>query len=277
MLALPPFCDCSVSSFIANKLDHMPFQFDNRNMGIRSLSNPRKVAATVRRRIERGGERLWRLEDFPNLPFTAVAQSLSRLTRGGVLQRLSKGVYYRPRQTLFGTSRPNPAAIHELATRRKRVYPSGTTAANLLGFTTQNARTREVATNSLSLPRKLIGRETIVHARRPEAWSVLPELDAAMLDFLRRRGEASELAPQETVRRLLALLSEKGRFERLLAVSHAEPPRVRAILGAAGEQLGKPPKTLRRLRATLNPFSRFDFGALAALDCAGAWQAKERH
>ena len=206
----------------------------------------------------------------PSLPFTAVAQSLSRLTRGGVLQRLSKGVYYRPRQTPFGTSRPNPAAIHKLATRRKKVYPSGITAANLLGFTTQNARTREVATSSLSLPRKLIGRETIVHCTAAGSVVSASELDAALLDFLRRRGETSELPPEETVRRLLALLSEKGRFERLLAVSHAEPPRVRAILGAAGEQLGKPPKTLQRLRATLNPFSRFDFGVLAALDRAGA-------
>lgn len=245
-------------------------------MGPRSLTKPGNVAATVRQRIEQGGERLWRLEDFSGLPFTAVAQSLSRLTRGGVLQRLSKGVYYRSRQTPFGTSRPSATAIHNLATRRKNVYPSGVAAANLLGFTTQNARTPEVATSSLSLPRKLIGRETIVHARRPEAWSALPELDAALLDFLRRRGEPSELAPQETVRRLLALLSEPGRFQRLLAVSHAEPPRVRAILGAAGEQLGKPPKTLQRLRATLNPLSRFDFGVLAALDRAADWQAKER-
>ena len=267
----------SMSSFVANKLDYMRILPDNSGMGTRSLPKPGNVAATVRQRTERGGERLWRLEDFSDLPFTAVAQSLSRLTRGGVLQRLSKGVYYRPRQTPFGTSRPNPAAIHKLATCRKKVYPSGIAAANLLGFTTQNARTPEVATSSLSLPRKLIGSETIVHARRPEAWSVLTELDAALLDFLRRRGEPSELGPEETVRRLLALLSEKGRFERLLAVSHAEPPRVRAILGAAGEQLGKPPKTLQRLKATLNPFSRFDFGIFAALDRAGDWQAKERH
>ena len=276
LLALRPVGSSIVSSFVATKLDYSGLLADNLGMGTRSLPKPGNVAATVRQRIEHGGERLWRLEDFPGLPFTAVAQSLSRLTRGGVLQRLSKGVYYRPRQTPFGTSRPNPAAIHKLATRRKKVFPSGITAANLLGFTTQNARTREVATSSLSLPRKLIGRETIVHARRPEAWSVLTELDASLLDFLRRRGETNELSPEEAVRRLLALLSEKGRFERLLAVSHAEPPRVRAILGAAGEQLGKPPKALQRLRATLNPLSRFDFGVLAALDRAVAWHAKER-
>ena len=76
--------------------------------------------------------------------------------------------------------------------------------------------------------------------------------------------------------RLIELISEKGRFERLLKVSDSEPPRVRAMLGAIGEQLGKGPRTLQRLRASLNSLSRFDFGLLAALDHAQHWQAKER-
>ncbi len=264
-----------MSRFIATKLDARSRRPDNYVM--RTSLKSTNTAAAVRKRIERAGDRLWRLEDFSDLPFTAVAQSLSRLTRQGLLQRLSKGVYYRARQTPFGTSRPNPAAIQKLAARRKKIYPSGTSAANLLGFTTQTARRSEVATSSLSLPRKLIGRETLVHARRPEAWASLSETDAALLDFLRRRAETSELPPQETIRRLLALLSEKGRFERLLKVSDSEPPRVRAILGALGERLGKSPKALKRLKAGLNPLSRFDFGLLAELESARHWQAKEPH
>ena len=73
----------------------------------------------------------------------------------------------------------------------------------------------------------------------------------------------------------MQLMSEKGRFERLLKVSHSEPPRVRAMFGAIGEQLGKGPKMLQRLRGTLNPLSRFDFGVLAGLDKARHWQAKD--
>ena len=85
-------------------------------MGRTTLSSvPHGITGLVRQRIERGGERLWRLEDFRDLPFAAVAQALSRLTREGVLERLSKGVYYHARQTAFGKSRPNPAAIQKLA------------------------------------------------------------------------------------------------------------------------------------------------------------------
>ncbi len=244
--------------------------------GPRPSPNSQGVAAIVRRRIEDGGERLWRLEDFRDLPFAAVAQALSRFARAGKIERLSKGVYYRARETTFGKSRPNPAAIQKLATCRKTMFPAGVAAASLLGFTSQTAGRRELATSALSLPRKLVGQETIVHARRPEAWSRLSEADAALLDFLRRAGRTSELTPQETVRRTLELVAERGRYRRLLAVANTEPPRVRAMLGALGQQLGRPARELKQLRDSLNPSSRFDFGLLADLEHARAWQAKER-
>jgi hypothetical protein len=231
--------------------------------------------AFVRRRIERGGERLWQPEDFRDLSFTAVAQALSRLQRQGILERLSKGVYYRTRETAFGKSRPNPATIQKLAAKRKTVFPAGIAAANLLGFTTQTARRGEIATSALSLPRKLVGSETVIHTRRPQVWATLSEEDAALLDFLRRGGATSELSPEDTIRRTLKLLSEKGRFERLLKVADSEPPRVRAMLGATGEQLHKKKAVLDSLRGSLNPFSRFDFGVLSGLSHARKWQAKE--
>ncbi len=234
------------------------------------------ASALVRQLVEQSGERLWRLQDFGDLSFSAVAQALSRLTRAGVLERLSKGVYYHPRATAFGKSRPNPSAIQKLASHRKKIFPAGVSAANQLGFTTQTSRTTEVATSSHSLPRKLMGESTVIHSRRPEAWSALTEDEAALLDFLRRRGETSELSPHATVERLTNLMSMKGRFERLLAVADSEPPRVRAMLGAIGQQLAKRPKVLATLRKELNPLTRFDFGMLSELTFARDWQAKER-
>jgi len=267
-----------MSSFIAEKLDILGVKTHTSDMGKRTTrsNGSSRVMTIVRQRIERAGERLWRLEDFRELPSTAVAQAFSRLTRQERLERLSKGVYYSGRQTAFGKSRPNPATIQKLASRRKTIFPSGIAAANLLGFTTQTASRSEVATSSLSLPRKLVGSDTVIHTRRPEAWATLSDTDAALLDFLRRAGRTSELSPDETVRRTLTLLSQKGRFERLLKVADSEPPRVRAMIGAIGEQLGKNRAALRRLRASLNPFSRFDFGLLVGLRHARHWQAKER-
>jgi hypothetical protein len=234
------------------------------------------VADCVRRRVRQGGERLWRIADFRGASFSAVAQALSRLTRAGELQRLSKGVYYRSRRTAFGRSSPNPADVRRLAEHERTVFPAGVPAANLLGFTTQASARGEVATSGLSLPRKLVGGDTVVYTRRPAAWAGLSATEAALLDFLRRGARTSELPPEETVRRTLALFAEPGRFERLVRVAPYEPPRVRAILGAIGEQIGKRRVVLDRLRDSLNPLSRFDFGLLAGLPSARRWHAKER-
>ncbi len=119
-------CVCfDMSSFIAKKLDEITLESYIENMTTLTLSqaSSRPITSLVRQRIARSGERLWRLEDFRDLPFAAVAQALSRLTRQGTLERLSKGVYYRNRETAFGKSRPNPAAIQKLASRRKPVFP----------------------------------------------------------------------------------------------------------------------------------------------------------
>jgi hypothetical protein len=242
----------------------------------RTGSATANTAEIVRRRIEAGGERVWRLADFASMPIMEVAQTLSRLTRQGVPQRLGKGLYYRPRPTAFGPSQPNPAQLRSLPARRKGVFPAGIAAANVLGFTTQNPARVEVATDGLSLPRLIVGKETVVHTRRPEAWRSLTESDAALLDFLRNREESSELTAEETVEKLLAYFREPGRFERLLKVASSEPPRVRAMLGAIGQQLGQSESRLSSLRKSLNPLSRFDFGRIAALEHAREWQAKER-
>src|SRR5258707_13726406 len=95
------------------------------SQAIHGPSRGSQVALLVRQRIKRGGERLWRLEDFDDLPFSAVAQALSRLKRKGFIQRLSKGVYYRVRPTSFGNSRPNPATLERMAREKTPIFPSG--------------------------------------------------------------------------------------------------------------------------------------------------------
>lgn len=234
------------------------------------------AAHQVRRAIQAGDERVWSVQDFPKLPFPAVAQTLSRLARAGDLQRVSKGLYYKPRKTAFGMSRPNPKLLRAKGAESRAVFPAGLTAANHLGFSTQVPAREEIATTRGSLPRAMVGRKARVHTRRPEAWARLTEHEAALLDLIRRRAETSELSPEETVKRLLSLLEAEGTFERLARVAKHEPPRVRAMLGALGEELGKDPKTLESLKSSLNPLTRFDFGILSALGSARKWQAKER-
>ncbi|MBE0617452.1 MAG: hypothetical protein IH608_05945, partial [Proteobacteria bacterium] len=232
------------------------------------------AASAVKATIERERQAYWRQRDFPQLPPGAVSQALSRLAREGFLDRVSKGIYYNPRQTRFGKSQPSTTAIQRLSSKGKRIFPAGVHAANLLGFTTQNALNGEFATSANSLPKALTGQRAKVHTRRPREWNELTETEESLLDLLRQRARTSELPPQETIERLLELFRQEGRFERLARMAQAEPPRVRAMLGAIGEELGEDPDSLTALRNSLNPLSRFDFGQLGRLRYAGRWQAK---
>jgi Family of unknown function (DUF6088) len=231
------------------------------------------AAKQIRNRIEQEDGKYWRQSDFSELPPFAVSQTLSRLVKAGVLERVSKGLYYRPRTTRFGRSRPSESEIQALPIPQK-VAPAGISAANLLGFSTQNVAQGEFATAAASVPRKIIGKSVRLHTRRPESWNSLSPTEAALLDLLRTRGKFSELSEEATQRRLLLYLGEGDRYERLAAIASNEPPRVRAMLGALGQELQKSVKQLAPLRQSLNPISHFDFGKLRTLRYAKEWQAK---
>lgn len=231
----------------------------------------RSVAATVRDRVTHGKADYWRYSDFADLPASAVAMTLSRMAAEGVLNRVGKGVYYRPHPTAFGASGPAASAV-AAQTLRAPVHPAGLNAANVLGLTTQNPRRPEYATPA-SAPPQALG-NAIVHTGRPASRVGLSAEDGAILETLRERARNSDLSPQQTIGRLRRLLADEDRFRTLAAVAIEEPPRVRAMLGALGQEFGMPESVLAPLRASLNPLSRFDFGALDSLRSARQWQAK---
>jgi hypothetical protein len=113
-----------------------------------------------------------------------------------------------------------------------------------------------------------------VYTRRPVSRVGLPDDDGALLELLRDRARFSDLSAAATVKRLLSMISDPERFARLAVAAVGEPPRVRAMLGALGEQAGMPAGALAPLRTGLNPLSRFDFGVLRVLPNARVWQAR---
>lgn len=231
---------------------------------------PRTSSALIRREIEAQGERLWRLTDFRDLSPSAVASTLARLVKEGKLRRIEPGVYYRSRPTIVGESRPTQQALIA-AKLPEPLQPTGLTAAATLGFTTQNPSHLEYATSAENGPGRMRAR---IRNRRPDSRRRLTPREGAILEFLRDRGATSDLSPNETSRRLLDLLTRDKTFDHLMNAAMDEPPRVRAMLGALGQQAGLPARHLRRLRLSLGPVSRYDFGRLSSLPHANEWQAK---
>jgi hypothetical protein len=236
-----------------------------------SRQRRRSAAADIRQRVRRGGARYWRHSDFHDLPPAAVAKTLSRLAQEGELRHVEKGVYYRPVPTSFGMSVPSASAM-AAQTLNAPIHPAGLSAANALGLTTQNPLRPEFATSAPARPTAL--RDAIVHTGRPPQRAGLSTEDGAILEILRERARSSDLSSEATAERLKRLVADEDRFRRLVPAAMAEPPRVRAMLGALGQESGMPTPLLYRLRKSLNPLSRFDFGSLRSLQHAREWQAK---
>src|SRR5215211_337734 len=91
------------------------------------------LAHAVATRVKTGGDdRLWTYADFPGANRTALAAALSRLVKAGELTRVRRGVYYRPKTTMFGMSRPDPEALADaiLRARGEAPMPAGVSAFN---------------------------------------------------------------------------------------------------------------------------------------------------
>lgn len=95
----------------------------------------------IRNTIESNGpNKLYMVQDFAYLNNDGlVTRVLSRLEKEGVLIRLSQGIYLYPSRNKFGILRPSIEEIaYAVAEKDKaRIIPSGLTALNKLGLSTQ--------------------------------------------------------------------------------------------------------------------------------------------
>ncbi len=95
---------------------------------------------TLRERIEAMPEDsvLFR-SDFPEFHSEYVGGTFSKLTDEGMLVKLAQGIYAKPRKSRFGDVLPTvDKVVQAIATRDNAlVLPSGMTALNLLGLSTQ--------------------------------------------------------------------------------------------------------------------------------------------
>ena len=253
------------------------------------MNKPRhlSVAGAIRSRIARGGEdRLWTYADFPHRERMAIAAALSRLSREGLVRRLRRGLYYRPRITVLGPSRPDPQALFESALRLRgaRAVPSGIGQFGRLGLTTQSSNVASLAVPWRVTSSPLPGIPARLTVRPLEKQRGIRPDERTTLDALRDLERIPDSSAAAAVERLMTLvLAGRLDYGRLARFALAEPPRVRAVLGALGEEVRSRRGARRRvtvhaldsLRTSLNPLTSFRIRGLAdALRHAARWRIR---
>ncbi len=232
------------------------------------------VSKEVFRKVSMKGEdTLWTYSDFGGLPEPAVAAALSRLAKKGVLNRIRKGVYYRPKITRFGETEPDAARVAEAVLHRRGICTksSGLPAYNALGLTTQVS---PVVT--FDVDRRVNG----VRVGVPGSFKIrtvgsvrnVSEKERAALDALRDLASLPDTSPFKAFSRIRDLCkSGELSIERVMNAAICEPPRVRALVGALAESLGFDAAHLARLRESLNGTTVYKLGFGDHLPGFRAW------
>ena len=105
--------------------------------------------------------KLYREQFSEQMSEAAFAQAISRLCKSGEIQRISKGIYCRPKKTRFGVVLPSEREIVERFTTENNGVVVGYALYNALGVTTQVSKRIEAYSSIADEQLKQIGNVTI--------------------------------------------------------------------------------------------------------------------
>jgi hypothetical protein len=196
--------------------------------------------------------------------YTTAAKALERLQKQGVIKKVSKGVFYKPEQTVFGELQPDYAELLRpyLFEEGKRIaYETGTSLYNRLGLTTQMAFRIKIASRGKRIN---INRGTL-KADAVKSYTEVTDTNyetLGLLDAFKDIKRIPDCSVAQAVRRLSAILKTLNdkQAETLIKYALLYPPRVRALLGAIFENNGSKVKGLDKLKDSLNPLSTIKLG-----------------
>lgn len=221
------------------------------------------VSKSIKRKIldfEMG--KVFRLEDLglPRSAYNAAVVALGRLVQSGEIERLSPGVYYKPKQTRFGVVGPSmEERFRDLLYDGDAPigYLTGFYVFNLFGLTTQQSSTLEIGTN---FPKRNTKRG-IYDIRFVLQKNPISQDNIEMLRLLDCLKWIKKI-PDTTIDKSYTLLEKKvnkyAKEERkqLVELSLKYTPLTRALLGSM-----LPDELLAMtLHRTLNPLTRFRIG-----------------
>ena len=196
--------------------------------------------------------------------YTTAAKALERLQKTGLIKKVSKGVFYKPEQTVFGELQPDYSEQLRpyLFENGKRIaYETGVSLYRRLGLTTQMAFTIKIASRGKRIN---INRGTL-KADAVKSYTEVTESNyevLGLLDAFKEIKKIPDTSVAQSVKRLSAILKQldKKQTETLIKYALLYPSRVRALVGAILENNNYKSKALDKLKQSLNPLSTIKLG-----------------
>lgn len=200
--------------------------------------------------------------DIEPKQYLAAAKAIERLIARGVIKRVSTGIFYKPKKTVFGELKPTEEEILKpyLFEKDKRIaYITGTSLYNRLGLTTQIPKKIKIA----SRDKKIRVSNGNIKASPVKSYVDVTDKNFYLLELLDALKDFKK-TPNLDKNSAIKILSEKikdlnpAETELLIECGLAYPPRARAFLGAILENI-QTKSDLTALKTSLNPFSKYEY------------------
>ena len=186
---------------------------------------------TLRQRIEWMPEDciLFR-SDFPEYHTEFVGSILSELTAEGVLVKISHGIYAKPRKSKFGAVLPSvDKVVRAIAIRdNAEVLPSGMTALNALGLSTQVPVNYTYLTTGSERIVNLSNRKVILKRGVPKNFCYGTRLISLLVQAL--KALKKENLGEEELNIIQQLLSKESNNENLVKDIDMMPAWMKRII-----------------------------------------------
>ncbi len=190
----------------------------------------------------------------------AIIKALNRLAASGKISKLSKGKYYKPEKTAFGTLQPEQYQIVKdlLEQNGKTIgYLTGYSIYNQLGLTTQVSNVIQIGKNEIrSAFTRGRFKISFIKQKNNITKENIPLLQ--ILDSIRYIKKIPDGTNEFVCKRLIAILKElnKKEIKTIVRLAQKYPPSTRALLGAILDEIGKVELT-KPLLKSLNPITKY--------------------
>lgn len=209
--------------------------------------------------------------------YVATAKAIERLIAKDAIRRVSAGVFYKPKKTVFGELGPSEEELLKpyLFEKGKRIaYVTGTSLYNQMGLTAQVPKSIKIA----SRDKRITVSSGNVRATPVKSYVDVSENNfylLGLLDALKDFKKIPDLDKGAGIKIISKKLEDlgPGEIELLIKCSLAYPPRVRGFLGAILESI-KASADLTGLKKSLNPLSEYSIGVEGMLPTGKEWNVK---
>lgn len=190
----------------------------------------------------------------------AIIKTLNRMASSGKISKLSKGKFYKPETTTFGTLLPGQfQTVKDLLEKDGKIigYLTGYSIYNQLGLTTQVSNAIQIGKNETrpSFKRDRY-RISFVKQKNTINKENIPLLQ--ILDAIRYIKKIPDVSIEFSVNRLKAILNDipNQSIDKMVKLALNYPPSARALLGALLDTVKKNEKS-ETLKRSLNPITKY--------------------